>query len=1021
MYDTLVLLRALLLSGFLSSTTRMKRVVQDAVKIMFPGVLDVLTDRLLSGGSGLVPSKSTISRGLFGLDVALMLLVRWDTRASVWRFGWADSSPQAGFDFLLSAHDEIDEANAIPVLRAHRVVCRQRALQEADDEDFDKAALEDAMEVLYSGIARCNDIPVAVGKGATALQHKCAALLYKWWLLRGSQDGLLKHRMSYRCMCTDLGTEVGSAGFEIASPWSLLPAWLKPGDMDPDVHEANDIEAHPFMESDVMEEEVFDPPIAPDAWGDVKLFLPTAVTIPGTLHLISNLTREISAGLGHWAAWFKQLRQFEHLWKEGRKDRYLAYCLLPSDLAARSSDFDVELGSLYKQRWGEVIKFVRKLEPLLPVLRLTWDEGKYMHGGDGITVKPSAEFQPHHFTAVLSDNLFFGYTRMVLAVETITETLASWCESCQCHSEELLRERRTRKRPRVAPSSRQRPCPMKGKNLPALVCGQLSVAFEELSRMSTMKLQETARIYMSAEQWEICSRDLLAAKAGIRAAMEVKFDWVKRLPWSLACVASDDSSQARDGLRKAADLYDSQPGPVQQFHHGVTKRWLDHSGPLRHSVDAFIAGTALEGLPLLEHEAASFRLMNIAERYIEAGHAQIKRKKMGRNWKGRSAVRMSLAARLPEAVTRVNEDPAYIQALATAFAKARVRKIVPELLGLLRHPTVAVALANRPMRLDKVEKELRQVVYRTDSIGMMFDGKEAGRHDERAKDKEQRAADHATAVAEPVAPVTFDSVLRHALVDHFQVVADDNMLSYYTLPTDDTSAPRFDATADLMQGPAGLAPARDHTGKVDADVAMDDAAAISMDLMICRVVKARPCNWHVVPMARAAGRKLTSMDVAVTLHAGYLRGSELVVSSEPMSHHNPVTILRGFRGVDIGVVEQRFMSWNAGGHAMYQIPSFHSPVADQDSCSNVLTQMVHAGAFPCRDGIADQRHTFSVRLAADSSDSRAIAALERAGYVSCLHHEGEVQKFVLTNEAMSVLELRDHRSSCNSIADCGLK
>ena len=62
MYDTLVLLRTLMLSGSLSSTTRVKQVVKDAVKIMFPGVLDVLTDRLLKEASCTVPSKSTISR-----------------------------------------------------------------------------------------------------------------------------------------------------------------------------------------------------------------------------------------------------------------------------------------------------------------------------------------------------------------------------------------------------------------------------------------------------------------------------------------------------------------------------------------------------------------------------------------------------------------------------------------------------------------------------------------------------------------------------------------------------------------------------------------------------------------------------------------------------------------------------------------------------------------------------------------------------------------------------------------------
>ena len=83
-----------------------------------------------------------------------------------------------------------------------------------------------------------------------------------------------------------------------------------------------------------------------------KRFLPRSITIPGTLHLVNNLVKEVVHSLSHFPRFFDQLKYYEMLWKEGRLDRYIEYCLSGTAFEARKNDFEIKLGSLYKECWN---------------------------------------------------------------------------------------------------------------------------------------------------------------------------------------------------------------------------------------------------------------------------------------------------------------------------------------------------------------------------------------------------------------------------------------------------------------------------------------------------------------------------------------------------------------------------------------------------------------------------------------------------------------------------------------------
>ena len=84
---------------------------------------------------------------------------------------------------------------------------------------------ETNLTLLYSYIARKNDIPVALGKGCTRLADKCCALSHKWWFLTGTKPAFEAYRRSYCSYCTDLGTEVNIGDFHVDDDvLSMLPS-----------------------------------------------------------------------------------------------------------------------------------------------------------------------------------------------------------------------------------------------------------------------------------------------------------------------------------------------------------------------------------------------------------------------------------------------------------------------------------------------------------------------------------------------------------------------------------------------------------------------------------------------------------------------------------------------------------------------------------------------------------------------------------------------------------------------------
>lgn len=94
-----------------------------------------------------------------------------------------------------------------------------------------------------------------------------------------------------------------------------------------------------------------------------RRFLPNALLVPGLLHIVNNAMQEVASKLQYWDTWFTRLQ------------RFVNFCVKPSHVASCEQNFlQRQLGSLYINRWNEVVKFCLRLSSLLPLLRILWDE-----------------------------------------------------------------------------------------------------------------------------------------------------------------------------------------------------------------------------------------------------------------------------------------------------------------------------------------------------------------------------------------------------------------------------------------------------------------------------------------------------------------------------------------------------------------------------------------------------------------------------------------------------------------------
>ena len=267
-------------------------------------------------------------------------------------------------------------------------------------------------------------VPVALGLGAASIQDKVASVLHQLAVESRDATHLLSKLTEYRSVTLDMGVDVKIADFHVPSnqvarllpPWMLSTSEAREEDLD------NDTEGFPGTA------------LLVNSLGNA--FLANAFTIGGVHHLISTVAKDTAASLQHFSRFYDKLKVEEQLLGHaGRRDKYVASCLVGTPHANQRKVFKRFGITLYKPRWLNVVAYCKASVLPAHVLRETFDADQYNGSSIDANEKESdgKAFSAQHLRTILDDVWYKAYKLMIIKSDSALLELDKWFDSCPCH------------------------------------------------------------------------------------------------------------------------------------------------------------------------------------------------------------------------------------------------------------------------------------------------------------------------------------------------------------------------------------------------------------------------------------------------------------------------------------------------------------------------------------------------------------------------------------------------------------
>lgn len=617
-------IRCLLLARLLRDRAQLEKLVANgvaagiALKSCTPdsaGNQDFWRERTLANAR--YASAAQLSRSQLQVDAAF--LCWWKDRMLQAGTGpiylWMDSSPQGGSDWLLTMMDVIDSEHVWECAEAVRfLVASQDTFREAKGKDERDVMLSIAAErdaqarLLGKRIVRHSQAPMALGSGATSLEHKLRCLAQKMYYEAQTDRRTSALLSRVRGLCSDMGVEAGVNDVSGVRLRDVLPPWQRSADEGGLQEDGGDAPEY------VQEQ-------APQHLQ--QYLLPLSVLSAGLLHIVHNMVNEVDRALSGWSDWlpgFKALATL--LSKDALRARMVSHCFKGTRYDSMAPLFKHGVPSAIEWRWGSVVGCLKKMLPLANALRVAWDPQKFSAGG-GESQGPrpdvgSDTLDLQLITQTIRSARWWAYSHMVLSLHTMADSFRAWAESCPCHdwlqpvatvqpdvpgqrrcdvfeddADELMACRIALKLPKAeAPL-----CPMHGKRAVELASG---VVFEMVSDWGQSAMANVWQMCggLNEQQVDELVADFELGRSHICQYVEHKLSFWTKLPWKLAALGDWSADRARKAGQEILQLFDDAP-PSQDLHHRVTWEWLNEHSPIRAELVKFIAGANLKDLPIL--------------------------------------------------------------------------------------------------------------------------------------------------------------------------------------------------------------------------------------------------------------------------------------------------------------------------------------------------------------------------------------------------------------------------------------
>eukprot|EP00971_Amphidinium_carterae_P332865 6467245-Amphidinium_carterae.1 len=197
------------------------------------------------------------------------------------------------------------------------------------------------------------------------LAAKMRKTLFAMWMASPPPrvENLLRACENVVSIVSDMGTEAGLADFETTNIGRVLPAWITG-------------KTEEGLELD--DTELADMASFPTTPAGARVF-PTAIRIPGFLHIIHNLSWYLDSHLEGFDTWLQQLKAVTTLLHYKRhRMRFVQRCVKKAALHSHHEHlFKKGLPLITEWRWGSITMILEQLLPLQTVLAMTFDAARF--------------------------------------------------------------------------------------------------------------------------------------------------------------------------------------------------------------------------------------------------------------------------------------------------------------------------------------------------------------------------------------------------------------------------------------------------------------------------------------------------------------------------------------------------------------------------------------------------------------------------------------------------------------------
>ena len=675
---------------------------------------------------------------------------------------WVDSSPQAGFDWLLSIFDYIPENKVLECLHHAHALFQSKgnivaALQTGDLDAIGREALtrHEAGKFLVANIQRHAQIPMGLGSGASSLEHKCQALALKFSHESESFQHLRQVCANVVGFTVDLGVESGVSDAHGGDVVAYLPPWVSKQDRlrgDSGLDDGH-----------LVSEQIF----------------PNSVVSAGLDHVSNNMQDAMDAQLQGWEDWLPGFKAVTYLLSHRHLlTRLIGHCINGTAHQALARCFETTVPKIAHWRWGTICKTLPEVLWRERALRIAWDEDKFFQRGEPLTTPDDSPFKASVITSTIGDLNWWCYGRMLLALHRVGNLPSAWGSGCACHEWLQASSKRTEIKPENEALNAARTqqclpqdfdgvefnCPMKGKRAPEIASGILLENVNEEATAGRLEIMVECSS-VSGEMHEKILNDFNLGVDYITMTLQLKVgQWWQSLPWMLAALALPKCAGPGEAASYAqAALSEFQKVPCRQVnHHPITWRLFQPRTLTRDQLEELAkdSNASLHDMPELLQEVCKLAFIPVVERVVEGARSLVHRHTGYRKVTG---AYVSCAMRFQE-MDQVLESCNSKQDFVAAFERMRKSRRLVKEFRLQEHPKW-LELVSKPKREQgSVTKICNAMVYSTDSSTMFVQHQDTRQRHQRAKDLKAKAHGQVFQSRARL-PITFENLKRKALVD----------------------------------------------------------------------------------------------------------------------------------------------------------------------------------------------------------------------------------------------------------------